>query len=211
MKFDSIIFDLDGTLWDATNVTAHGWNNALCKLKLCEFELSAKQVKEVCGLPNSECIERIFSKIPGVNLTELEKLLDIEEEAAFDNCLAQLYPGVEEGIKTLKESHSLFLVSNCQTWYLKKFWQQFGLEPYFKGQDCNGNDNNPKHIMIKNLIEEYNLKFPVYIGDTDGDKKSCDKAGVAFGYAAYGFGELSNEKIKFRNFSEVCDYFKNKT
>ena len=122
MKFDSIIFDLDGTLWDATNVTAYGWNNALGKLQLSEFEVSATQVKEVCGLPNSECIERIFSKIAGVNLTELEKLLDIEEEAAFDNCLAQLYPGNTEGIKILKESRRVFSEAIVRMSHLP-FWQ----------------------------------------------------------------------------------------
>jgi phosphoglycolate phosphatase len=211
MKFDSIIFDLDGTLWDATNVTAHGWNSALVHLKLGQFKVSAEQVKEVCGLPNSECIERIFKNVPDVNLVELEKNLDMEEEAAFKKCLGKLYPGVEDGITKLKQSLPLFLVSNCQTWYLKRFWQQSGLEQYFEGQDCNGNENNPKHIMIKNLIQKHNLSYPMYIGDTGGDKTSCDKVGVTFGYAAYGFGDLVNEKIKFNSFSEICNYFKNMT
>ena len=34
-----------------------------------------------------------------------------------------------------------------------------------------------------------NIKQPVYIGDIQGDKDACDKAGVDFIWAAYGYGK----------------------
>ncbi len=53
--YDSIIFDLDGTLWDATEASAIGWNSALIKENLSEFCVDSDDIKNICGLPFAEC------------------------------------------------------------------------------------------------------------------------------------------------------------
>lgn len=206
MKYDSIIFDLDGTLWDASQVTANGWNNALIKNGLREYKVSSADVRNVSGMPLQECASILFGHIPNIDLVALEKLICTEEEKAFEECCGQIYPGVEKGIKVLALKYPLFLVSNCQSWYLKKFWNLFDLEKYFTAQDCYGNANEPKPKMIKGLLQKHHLKNAIYIGDTRGDKAASMKAGVEFGYASYGFGDIEKEKTTISSFSELINH-----
>ena len=203
IKYDSIIFDLDGTLWDAANVTAIGWNNALIKNDLSKYKVNTQDVRKVSGMPIRECVEFLFRDIPTIDLTEFGKIICIEEEKAFEECCGQLYPGVQNGIEVLAKKYPLFLVSNCQSWYLSKFWKQFDLEKYFTGQDCNGNANEPKPKMIKGLLKKFHLRNAIYIGDTRGDRTACMEAGVTFGYASYGFGNIEKENITLNNFNEL--------
>lgn len=202
-KYDSIIFDLDGTLWDASDVTASGWNNALAKMGLEQYAIDHVAVKNVSGKPFGECIEVLFNDIPGIDIAKLEREIDIEEEKIFESQRGKTYPGVEQGIVPLAENYRLFLVSNCQSWYLQAFWDQFGLEKHFTDHDCNGNANQQKPDMIKGLVEKHNLKNALYVGDTSGDHNACKTAGVAFGFVEYGFGEAENADMTFNSFEHL--------
>lgn len=203
MRYDSIIFDLDGTLWDTSQVTANGWNNALIKNGLREYKISSADVRNVSGMPLQKCISILFKHIPGIDLVVLEKLICAEEEKAFEVDCGRLYPDVKKGIKNISQKYPLFLVSNCQSWYLNKFWDQFNLEKYFTGQDCHGNANKTKSEMIKRILQKYNLKNAIYIGDTKGDKAAAMEAGVEFGYANYGFGDLEKEEKTIKSFRDL--------
>ena len=54
-------------------------------------------------------------------------------------------------------------------------------------------------------MERNGLKNPVYVGDTSGDAKSAKDAGIDFIYAAYGFGEVSDDSYvaKIESFAEL--------
>ena len=56
---------------------------------------------------------------------------------------------------------------------------------------------------LKMLIEENNLKNPIYVGDTAGDQDACKKAGVPFIYAEYGLGETDTAKYSIKNMKEL--------
>ena len=45
------------------------------------------------------------------------------------------------------------------------------------------------------IINDHNLKAPVYVGDTKGDYDSATKAGVPFIFADYGFGVVEGVQI----------------
>lgn len=205
LEYDAIIFDLDGTLWDASGVTAAGWNNALVKMNLDQHQIDHVAVKNVSGKPFGECVEILFGNIPGIDVNELEKQIDLEEEKIFTTLQGEIYSGVEIGLPVLSEKYPLFLVSNCQSWYLQLFLDQFKLEKYFTDHDCNGNANQQKPEMIQGLIKKHNLQNALYVGDTTGDRNACLAAGVAFGYADYGFGEVDEADLTFRNFEELVD------
>jgi len=205
IKYDSIIFDLDGTLWDASRVTAAGWNNALAKMNLDQHKVDHQAVNNVSGKPFSECVEVLFGHIPGIDVVALEKQIDLEEEKIFLSRRGEIYPGVEKGLSVLSERYPLFLVSNCQSWYLQVFLDQFNLEGYFRDRDCNGNANQQKAEMIRGLVKKHDLQKALYIGDTEGDRNACLAAGAAFGYADYGFGDIEGVDLVFSNFLELVD------
>ena len=66
--YDGIIFDIDGTIWDSTNVVEMAWNDAFEELGY-EKRTTAEELKGLFGLP----MEEIFkSLVPGVTKEETE-------------------------------------------------------------------------------------------------------------------------------------------
>ncbi|WP_163338551.1 HAD family hydrolase [Desulfopila sp. IMCC35008] len=206
-KYDSIIFDLDGTLWDATEATAEGWNAALSLTDLANFRVTADDIRGVCGLPFSDCITSLFGHLDDVDCHALEPLLDEKEKFSIEVSGGVVFPDVVEGLQQLSGSYGLYLVSNCQSWYLQSFWQQYAVEHLFKGQDCYGDSGVGKSEMIRLLVQQHNLQNPIYIGDTQGDQEATESAGAQFGYAAYGFGDVKEARIAFNTFRQLIDYF----
>ena len=48
MKFDGLIFDLDGTLWDSSESISIAWNNVLKKNNLT-YKITSQRIKELFG------------------------------------------------------------------------------------------------------------------------------------------------------------------
>jgi len=205
MKNDAIIFDIDGTLWDACPASAKGWNEGLKKLGI-EGEVTALQVKNVAGRPQKECIEII---LPGLQKTYpyLFEILDVSENEAVKAKGGIIYDGVVEGIKKLAKSHKIFIVSNCTAWYLDLFLNFSGLKPVLSGCDCNGISNLSKGNMLARMKNKFSLKNPVYIGDTASDEEAAGSAEMEFIHVSYGFGKSKGEAKTFDSFSDLTDYF----
>ena len=121
--------------------------------------------------------------------------------------VSALNPLLTKKKNALSKDFPLFLVSNCQSWYLRSFWNQFKVEQYFKGQDCYGDSGDSKAEMIKGNLNKHFLKHPIYIGETEGDQQASHEAGVVFGYASYGFGEASNPQVSFTSVDKLVSWF----
>jgi phosphoglycolate phosphatase len=206
-KYDSILFDLDGTLWDAAEATAKGWNKALAAMDFPDLRVTADEIRGVCGLPFSECITTLFKHLDEADCKALGPRLDEEEKRSIEAVGGIVYADVVEGLDKLSSSYSLYLISNCQSWYLKAFWDQYPVKPLFKGQDCYGDSGVDKSEMIRALVKKYSLKKSIYVGDTAGDQESSRNGGIAFGHAAYGFGVAEGASPVFNNFHQLIDYF----
>ena len=59
----------------------------------------------------------------------------------------------------------------------------------------------------KIIIERNNLKNPIYVGDTQGDKQSAIDAGIPFVYAEYGFGSVNGYDYKIEKFEDLVKLF----
>lgn len=205
---DALIFDIDGTLWNACAASAKGWNNALLKLGI-EKTVTAKEIESIAGLPFDECIETLLPGLLNVHPHLLAALNDAELEVV-KNEGGIFYEGAIDGFKLLSEDYQIFLVSNCQDWYLKLFLELSGLEPLLAGYDCNGLSDLPKHDMLTNMISKYDLKNPVYIGDTASDEAACKQANLDFIHVSYRFGTTVNKCLSFDSFGVLIDYFRKK-
>ncbi len=139
---DSIIFDLDGTLWDASSSTAQGWNRISEELNL-SLSISADMIRSVSGLPFDQCVEKIFAN-QSFSMPNLKDKLDQAEKEDILKHGALLYPGVQEWLPKLSQHYRLFLVSNCQDWYLKAFLEKSNLSQYFSDSLCFGQTGQPK-------------------------------------------------------------------
>ncbi len=213
-RFDSILFDLDGTLWDATNVTAATWVEVLAKHPdvRCAVTLDHAAVQRYMGLTNEELAAVFFPELP---FDEAFALMG--ESCALENeWLPErggiLYDGVPETLVRLKEDgYRLFVVSNCQAGYIEAFLQAHGLGELFEDIECSGNTGLCKAENIRLITERNGLISPVFIGDTVSDGSAARTAGIPFVYAKYGFGELCGRgrtddyDMDISTFREVAD------
>ena len=66
MKFDSLIFDLDGTLWDCSKTSADAFNAVYEKFAL-ERRVLESFIKSIAGKPSRECDAILLDAIDIVN------------------------------------------------------------------------------------------------------------------------------------------------
>jgi len=118
-----------------------------------------------------------------------------------------LYQGVIEGLNKLSEKYKLFIVSNCPAGMITLFMKWADITDIITDEMAYGVNNMPKHHNINHLIERYNLKSPVYIGDTEGDRLESELAGIPFVFFSFGFGEVESYDLKFDDFESFTEHF----
>ncbi len=187
---DSIIFDVDGTLWDSTDVVARAWTQYLREKEHMEIEITSQKLMTLFGQLLPDIAKALF---PDLSEEEQLRVIDAccqaEHEALLKEC-APLYEDLEQTLQKLSAEYPLFIVSNCQAGYIEVFLQATGFSKYFKGHLCPGDTGMAKAENITRIVDDYHLNSPVYVGDTMGDYEACRKAGVPFIFASYGFGNV---------------------
>ena len=187
---DSIIFDVDGTLWDSTEIVAEAWNDYLTNTEHMDTDVSSRRLMGLFGQLLPDIAKALFPKLPeSEQLRIIDGCCQAEHEALLRKC-APLYPQLEETLKNLSARFPLCIVSNCQAGYIEGFLQATGFGHYFKGPLCPGDTGMAKAENIMKIRDDFDLKDPVYVGDTLGDFNACRKADIPFIFAEYGFGEV---------------------
>ena len=194
-KFDSIIFDLDGTLWDSTGNVAKGWQLAIDQVDYVDEVMTRERVRSITGMAYNAIFEKLFPDLDADKRAELMAKCAKSELETLDKVGGDLYPGLEETLAYLFPKYKMFIVSNCQNGYIEMFLKSSQMAHYFNGHQCFGTKGNPKFENIKDIVNDHSLKAPVYIGDTKGDYDSATKAGVPFIFADYGFGVVDEGQI----------------
>ena len=111
MKYDGLLFDLDGTLWDATENIRTSWNIAIKDfIGLENRELTAEELQGVMGLPMDEIAAKLFSEYPKEKqLDILQHCCEIENEY-LTNHGGILFPNVEKTLSNLSKNFKLCIV-----------------------------------------------------------------------------------------------------
>lgn len=190
MNHDSIIFDLDGTLWDSAAGICGTWREVMQEYPQIKSTVTVEKLHSCMGLPLDEIGRRLFPELDEALQKELmDKCCEMENRYLAVHG-GVLYPDLEGVLRRLSEKYRLFIVSNCQTGYIESFFEAHGTGKYFEDIECHGGTGLSKGENNKLIIERNGLKSPVYVGDTQGDADSAEFAGIPFVYAAYGFGSV---------------------
>jgi phosphoglycolate phosphatase len=200
---DSLVFDLDGTLWDTCPSCALAWNAVLARHGIAFRTITADDVRAVAGRPHDQCIRDTFLGLPEPQLELLSRETASEDNRMIEAHGGMLYPGVPEGLSALAERYPLFIVSNCQAGYIELFFRYTGLGPLFRDVECWGNTGQPKPENLRSLIARNGLARPWFIGDARGDEQAARANGVPFVHAAYGFGDCERAELSLRRFGEL--------
>ncbi len=207
MKPESLCFDLDGTLWDAIPSTVIAWNRVGERHRLRDKPILPEDLAGTTGRPITECVRTLFGAELPMPTSELISELEAEEEASIRDNGAQLYPEVVEGVAALGERYRLFIISNCQTWYLDQFFALSGVQSCFESWDCHGSSGVDKPEMLVALKDRHRVDDLIYVGDTLGDQLASEQCGVPFCFAAYGFGQATSFEYSVQSFAELVETF----
>lgn len=203
-KFDSLIFDMDGTLWDAVDTYADIWNETYRRMGL-SGNVTREMLLGCMGMTLGDIIDLIAPE--GLDRELFANTLRIVDSEYMPRFGGRLYPGVKEFVPRLAQKYELYMVSNCGPDGLQMFLDFAGLRPYFKDTLTNGETRLPKDKNIAILMDRHSLKSPIYVGDTEGDCLCTHAAGIPFMHATYGFGEAPEADFSANSFEEIAEFF----
>ena len=182
-----ILFDLDGTL---TNPKEGITKCVQYALRTFGIERECEELVPFIGPPLKEQFMEYAS------LSEEEAVCAVEayrERFApigiFEN---QIYDGVEDMLRTLKDSGMIVAVATSKpTIYSERICDNYGISPYLTclcGSELDGR-NTDKALVIEKVIEKLGAKKEetIMVGDRIHDYIGAKKNGIAFIGVSYGF------------------------
>ncbi|MDX5482348.1 MAG: HAD-IA family hydrolase, partial [Hymenobacteraceae bacterium] len=167
-EFDSVIFDLDGTLWDSTATIAAAWQAAIDQLDFVDRTITAEDVRAIAGMQYDAIYDKLFPTLAGEQRKQLQGLCARLELEYLHDRGGELYEGLEDTLRYLQDKYKLAIVSNCQRGYIEAFLKRHGLGEYFTDFECYGSRNRPKEENIREVVQRNQVRRAVYIGDTQG-------------------------------------------
>ena len=205
-KPDSLIFDMDGTLWDAVDTYTASWNIVFNELGI-DITVKREELAKMVGMEGRKVIGIIMPDFDDAKRQEIYALVNEKRRQILPGHGGMLYDGVKEGLPQLAEKYRLFILSNCAKGIIRLFIDWAGIDGHITDEIAHGINFMPKQHNIKLLMDKHQLKTPVYIGDTAGDGFESRQAGIPFVFVSYGFGDTDDYDLKFDDFKSLTDYF----
>ena len=119
MKIDSIILDVDGTIWNTTDIVADAWNLAIDKLYPQVPHVTGSILKGQFGKTMKVIADNLFPILNDAQKSQLMNECCVQEQLALTSITKDIsYPNVIKTIAELSKVVPLFIVSNCQKGYI---------------------------------------------------------------------------------------------
>ena len=206
VKYESLIFDVDGTLWDSRALLADAYNAQLKSEGMAPY-VTVDILKPLFGRTMTALADGLFPQVAAP-----------ERYALMDRCIVTMneylekyagpaigYADLRQTMEALAKKHRLFIVSNGQSGYAQLAGKNLGLADLITGYLSWGDTLKPKGQTILQLMKEHGIESAVYIGDTQGDLEACQEAGIDFIWSAYGFGVPESYTHKIDSFAQLTE------
>ena len=204
MKYESLIFDIDGTLWDSRALVAEGYNIQLKAEGLDHLCVTAEDLKPLFGKVMTEIADAMLASVPESERYDLmDRCMKTENDYLFENECNIGYPRIKETMAELAKNHRLFIVSNAQCGYPELCIDKLGLNEYIQGHMCFGDTGTSKGKTIRTLMAKHGIENCIYIGDTQGDYEATVEADIPFLWCTYGFGTPEGYEMKIDAFEDL--------
>ena len=200
----ALIFDLDGTLWDAALPVSEIWTLEGKKRFGSDYFLSEDDVRSEMGKTMDQIVSEVAPRLKTQEERRAFAQVFLNSETAYlKDHPGRLFPKEKEILLLLRErGHSLYIVSNCQKGYIENF---IPLLPEGTISDflCWGDTHGRKHETILALMKKNRLEKAIYIGDTRGDEIETHEANLPFIHADYGYGVCSRPEGRIASFKDL--------
>ena len=141
---DSIIFDVDGTLWDTTHVVADAWNEVVRSETSLDLSITPQKLKNPFRQNHAGHRSDPFSGRAKRKSAAADRSVLSERRGSATKKSGALYPQLESVLTQLAARLPLFLVSNCQAGYIETFLDCTGFAPYITDHLCPGDTGEGK-------------------------------------------------------------------
>lgn len=203
MKFDSIGFDLDGTLWNSLDAITEAWVQTAIK-----FNALVPTKDEVAGALGLNKVNLMNKLYPDMNF-ETQMLFFDEAAELCNDILAEkggiLFDNLEETLDELSKHFKLYIVSNCQDGYIESFYKAHKLDKYFCDFEHPDERCISKGENIKTVLKRNGFKNSIFVGDTQGDANAAKFAGIPFIYVTFGFGSVESPDYTIDSYPEILN------
>ncbi|MGM9873544.1 MAG: HAD family hydrolase [Bacilli bacterium] len=198
----AIIFDLDGTLWNALSSICDSWNQTMIRLNK-KYRFTVDIIQTHMGLTPEETGPIAFYDETFSDSMFLFKECIKDEIKYMTIHPGKMYEDEEEVIASLYKKYDLYIVSNADKGYVENYLTALHMDKYFKDYVQYGDTNLEKWKNILYIKEKHHIKDLVYVGDTIKDLEECTKANVPFIHAKYGFGKIDNTEYYIDSFKDL--------
>ena len=206
MNYESLIFDIDGTLWDSRALVAEGYNVQLQAEGLEHLFVTVDDLTPLFGKVMTDLADALLGSIPAESRYDLmERCMATENRYLQENPCRIGYPKVKEVIGSLSKKHRIFVVTNAQRGYAEVCIEKLGLGEYVSGWLSFGDTGTTKGKTIRTLMAKHSIEDAVYIGDTQGDYEATVEAGIPFIWCSFGFGNPEHYDARVDSFEQLLD------
>lgn len=177
MKYEHIIFDLDGTLIDTEKAVLKTWQSTLKKYN---YEYSLEQLRVVLGITMQKSFEKLNVVVDNQFESQwIQNYYPYAKEIDF-------FDGAKEMLLYLKEKGScLGIVTSRSKEEYDKYFNSFNLESIFNyiicADDTKKHKPNPEPLYKYVQLAKTDLKSCIYVGDMLTDIECANRAGIASG------------------------------
>lgn len=202
MKYEYILFDLDGTITDSGIGIV---NSVLYALKKYDIEVSNRsELYKFVGPPLADSFENYY----GLSKEEAKKAVEYyreyyREKGIFENLV---YDGLEYLLKTLKDNNKTLIVATSKPQvFAKQILEHFNIAKYFTyiaGSNLDGT-RIKKGEVIKYALESCNiidLSKAIMVGDREHDIIGAKQVGINSIGVLYGYGDRNELEKAGANF-----------
>ncbi len=200
----ALIFDLDGTLWDAVDALTAVWSREMRTAGI-ERTLTHADMVGGMGLGPVELAAHLVPELPPERRKPFFDHVTRVETEFIPQYGATLYPGLVETLRALSKDYRLMIASNCVDGYIESFLGYAGVGDLISDFAHPGVTGLPKAGNIRLLMERNGIAQAVMVGDTVLDYEAACGAGVPFIHAAYGFGQVPAAAWRIHALPELPD------
>lgn len=205
VSYDSIVFDLDGTLWDAADAYSNAWNMAASKIGT-EQIINRKDVRQYIDLPLEQRIQKLYGELSERELHVLKSWTKELQQEMLRLQGGEVYPGVKEGLKQLKEKANIYLISTSDDRSADAFIEYTGLKDVFTDTISQEGTGKGFDENLMELMKKHGLSAPVVISDNPEHYEAIEMLGMPFIQVTYGYGKPQPScERQYSDFSEVVE------